>query len=298
MDVVLIFNGLGNQMSQYAFFLSKKRYVKHCRYLYFTTRCSHNGSELDKLFHVNFPQTFLNSFLYKIYSLYDGVPKIRKYLHLIGIRCINEDEKYTYEEEVLFRHTKWGITFYVGGWHSEKYFAGYESEIKDTFQFNIEKEEEAFSLLADKISKDPNSVSVHVRRGDYLKSSPTDYYQFAGVATENYYHQAFQKMESIIENPIYYVFSDDIAWCKKHFGNIACHYVDINKRDKSWRDMFLMSLCHYHINANSSFSWWGAWLGRHDHSVTICPGEFIRGIEIKDVYPETWIRINRKLYEP
>lgn len=73
MDVVIVFNGLGNQMSQYAFFLSKKKFVKSCRYLYFTSGCSHNGSELDKLFNVRFPQTFFNRFLHKVYSLYDGI---------------------------------------------------------------------------------------------------------------------------------------------------------------------------------------------------------------------------------
>ena len=100
-------------------------------------------------------------------------------------------------------------------------------------------------------------------------------------------------MKSIIEEPMYFVFSDDIAWCQEHFRNIKCHYVDINNGTKSWRDMFLMSLCHYHINANSSFSWWGAWLCKYEDSITICPEEFIRGVDIKDVYPESWIRIKR-----
>ena len=134
---------------------------------------------------------------------------------------------------------------------------------------------------------------MHVRRGDYLKTSPTDYYQFSDVATEDYYHQAFRKIEAITENPIYFIFSDDIVWCQEHFGYIKCYYVDINHGFKSWRDMYLMSLCHYHVNANSSFSWWGAWLCKYGDSVTICPEEFIRGVDIKDVYPESWIRIKK-----
>lgn len=293
MDVVIVFNGLGNQMSQYAFFLSKRKFVKSCRYLYFTSGCSHNGSELDKLFNVRFPQTLFNRFLHKVYSLYDGIPRIRKYFHLIGIRCIYENQKYTYEKNVLLHHTKWGITFYVGGWHSEKYFKGCEKDVKDAFKFNLDKEDESFLLLAEKIASTPNSISVHVRRGDYLKTSPTDYYQFSDVATEDYYHQAFRKIEAITENPIYFIFSDDIVWCQEHFGYIKCYYVDINHGFKSWRDMYLMSLCHYHVNANSSFSWWGAWLCKYGDSVTICPEEFIRGVDIKDVYPESWIKIKK-----
>ena len=107
---------------------------------------------------------------------------------------------------MLLKHTKWGITFYVGGWHSEKYFSGCEKEIKETFKFDIENEDETFRHLAKIVSSNTNSVSVHVRRGDYLKSSPSDYYQFAGVATEEYYQQAFQKIESIIDDPTYFVF--------------------------------------------------------------------------------------------
>ena len=145
-------------------------------------------------------------------------------------------------------HTKCGITFYVGGWHSEKYFKGCEKDVKDAFKFNLDKEDESFLLLAEKIASTPNSISVHVRRGDYLKTSPTDYYQFSDVATEDYYHQAFRKIEAITENPIYFIFSDDIVWCQEHFGYIKCYYVDINHGFKSWRDMYLMSLCHYHLS--------------------------------------------------
>lgn len=68
-------------------------------------------------------------------------------------------------------------------------------------------------------------------------------------------------------------------------------YIDCNSGNDSWQDMYLMSRCRNHINANSSFSWWGAWLSLHDNGITVCPQAFISTMKTKDIYPESWIKI-------
>lgn len=78
---------------------------------------------------------------------------------------------------------------------------------------------------------------------------------------------------------------------KRSLGGGSFCYVDCNKEAESWQDMFLMSQCRHHINANSTFSWWGAWLGQYADSITIVPKAFVSTMETKDIYPEKWIKL-------
>lgn len=88
----------------------------------------------------------------------------------------------------------------------------------------------------------------------------------------------------------FYIFSDDITWCKAEYKDLMPTFIECNKKNKSWRDMLLMSLCTNHINANSTFSWWGAWLSTKN-GITICPTEFIHNVVTRDIYPETWVQL-------
>lgn len=160
----------------------------------------------------------------------------------------------------------------------------------NTFSFKIAKEDKNFIDLAKSIEEDTNSVSLHVRRGDYLNISPTDYYQFGGVATTNYYKNAVSYMLKRNKQAHFYIFSDDITWCKAEYKDLMPTFIECNKKNKSWRDMLLMSLCTNHINANSTFSWWGAWLSTKN-GITICPTEFIHNVVTHDIYPETWVQL-------
>lgn len=82
-----------------------------------------------------------------------------------------------------------------------------------------------------------------------------------------------------------------INWCMKTFGTENMYYVDCNKGKDSWRDMYLMSECRHHINANSTFSWWAAWLSPYSNGIVLHPKYFIKDIETKDYYPQKWIMI-------
>lgn len=289
MDIVLVFNGLGNQMSQYAFFLSKRKKCKWCWVMFpDSSKDEHNGSELDRLFNVKYPSYLVNTifgFLYRI-VLSSRTSKLAELLH---IRFIREKRNYDYDPGMLIQG-KWGINFYRGGWHCEKYFKYMEAEIKKKYTFP-ESFDEEYNIIKQLIMSDNGSVSIHVRRGDYVNISPDSYFQFGGVATTEYYHSAMEYIKERVPQCCFYVFSDDIEWCKQNIHEERVRYVTCNTGTNSWRDMELMSLCHHHINANSTFSWWGAWLCKYDDSITICPSKFIRTVETKDFYPEKWIKM-------
>ena len=158
--------------------------------------------------------------------------------------------------------------------------------------FKVEYDPQIWLLnLQNKIKTDLQSVSLHVRRGDYTNVAKDDYYQFNDVATIDYYNKAICYIKEHINSPHFYIFSDDIRWCKEIFHEDNCSFIDNNYDPMSKFDMYLMSLCHHHINANSTFSWWGAWLCKYEDSIVVVPKDFIRGVNTKDLYPEQWVKI-------
>ena len=292
MDIVLIFNGLGNQMSQYAFYLSKKKSTPNCIPFYYTRSLNgHNGYELGRLFGINCSKGLQHDCIQFLYRLLesDTYKCVDKLKNFIGLRKISEARNYDYDPKMLLPHPQKGINFFWGGWHSEKNFISIKDEVTSTFHFPSIADAKCLAF-AERIMNAKESVSLHVRRGDYLTVSPNSYYQLGGVATPVYYKKAIERILSEKINCSFFVFSDDLEWCKKEFVGINAQFVDCNKGYDSWRDMYLMTLCKNHINANSTFSWWGAWLAKQN-GITICPKEFIHNVNTKDFYPDSWIKI-------
>lgn len=289
MDIIRIFNGLGNQMSQYAFYYAKKK--QHPLSTFFITNKYdsenvHNGYELDKLFGIKSCRLKEHLLYYVYESLFRPLLGYRLLNH---IACeIKEKPNYDYDSFFLEQSFKFGFNFFWGGWHSEKYFAEYRQELRDRiFVFNVAMLNTRSKEWKEIIDKDVVSCSLHVRRGDFLKDK-----KWANAISPNYYEEAISYMkEQLRQPPTFYVFSNDIEWCRKKFGETGFCYIDCNKGMDSWQDMYLMSRCRNHVNANSSFSWWGAWLSPHEESITICPKAFIATMVTKDVYPEDWVKI-------
>jgi hypothetical protein len=294
MDVVIICNGLGNQMSQYAFYLQKKKINKSTKFIFdLNSKNEHNGYELYRVFGIQYKDTVYSKFLYFLYRLL-GMKKnpflsipIVKLLNILGFYLITESKTYDFDESML--NTKKGINFYYGGWHSEKYTKDIREDVIDTFKFqtiNIGKE---VLNIAHEISS-CNSVSLHIRRGDFLniKNIKT----FGLVCNKEYYQSAINQMYLLMENPHFYIFSNDIKWVKENFIAENITVVEINKSSSSWKDMYLISLCKNNINSNSSFSWWGAYLNPNINKKVIVPKYFINNLITKDVYPENWIKLS------
>lgn len=288
MDIVVIFNGLGNQMSQYAFYLAKKEWDSKCLMIFDDKGVNnHNGYELEKLFGIRIPNNRKAAIVGRLFQL-KKVRVVSRLLELLGIRVIKEDGNYIYRPE-LVEDKRCGINFYWGGWPSEKHFKNIEEKVRRSFVFP-EQTDKDFLKWKNEIDRTQNSVSIHIRRGDYLKKT-NDMYQFGGVANMEYFKKAMDYVNNHVYYPVYYIFSDDLVWCRENFQGEQYRFVDCNRGENSWRDMYLMSLCRHHINSNSTFSWWGAWLSNFEDSITICPKEYIRGLNTPDVYPESWIKM-------
>lgn len=163
---------------------------------------------------------------------------------------------------------------------SEKYFKDYENEIRYLFSYECEFSDEIREIL-----KNKNTCSIHVRRGDFLQ-----YPNHHIVQSMNYYMKAIKQIGI---DKTYLIFSDDISWCKENFNMLPnCVFVEGNK---DYEDLLLMSMCNSNIIANSSFSWFSAWLNKNENKVVIAPknwfGPAYSHYDTKDLYCEGWIKI-------
>jgi hypothetical protein len=136
-----------------------------------------------------------------------------------------------------------------------------------------------------------DAICLHVRRGDYVSNS---YISSAfGVCTPTYYDEAVRIMLSLLSHPEIFVFSDDTAWCAANLKfDVPMHVIDCNDGD-AILDFHLMTRCKNFISANSTYSWWAAWLGSDAESVVICPREYFAGMNhsTEDLVPEKWLRV-------
>lgn len=179
--------------------------------------------------------------------------------------------------------------YLVGYWQSEKYFSEAAESVRTDFTFRhplAEKNAE----LAERIGH-ATAVSLHVRRGDYVADPKTS--AAHGLCSLDYYRAAILHMAQHVESPVFYIFSDDIAWTKLNLRiDFPCCYVDHNHGEESYNDMRLMSLCNHHIIANSSFSWWGAWLNPRQDKIVIAPRRwFVNANNVEDLFPAGWVKL-------
>ncbi|MGK4199417.1 alpha-1,2-fucosyltransferase [Fusobacterium sp. HC1336] len=148
-----------------------------------------------------------------------------------------------------------------------------KEEIYHDFKFPVIQDEENIKIKL-KI-EDTNSVSIHVRRGDYLNSR-----EFKNICTLEYYKNAIKYMKDRLENPVFFIFSNDIEWCKENLNIVGEHYYINwnNKKENNFRDMQLMSLCKNNIIANSSFSWWAALLNINKNKIVVAPKKWTNNL--------------------
>lgn len=178
-------------------------------------------------------------------------------------------------------------SYLMGYWQSEKYFLNIATQIREDFSFRLPMEGKNIEL-AQQISR-VNAVSLHVRRGDYVTNPVTT--ATHGLCSLEYYHAAIRHIAERVQCPYFFVFSDDIAWVKENLHiNFPHQHINHNRDAESYNDMRLMSLCKHHIVANSSFSWWGAWLNSSLDKIVIAPKRwFANQTDGCDLIPSQWI---------
>lgn len=290
MIITNIIGGLGNQMFQYA--AGKALACKHGTVLKLDTR-DFNRYQLHPLeLRRLFPEICSEATPASIRKIcgYKTQPTFKRALRKIGFRRLNNqlifEPKYTFWPDFL----QLPDNIYLDGyWQSERYFIDHEKTIRNDFRFPVLSDPINLGL-ADEISR-VASVSLHVRRGDYVTHSinQTIYYQ----CTMDYYHHAIKHINDCVENPEFFVFSDDIEWAQRTFANYDIRaFVGHNNGARNYIDMQLMSLCKYNIIANSTFSWWAAWLNQNPGKIVISPQEwFVNGQSSHDLIPPNWIKI-------
>lgn len=196
---------------------------------------------------------------------------------------IREKEDYCFDEGVLSLPDN---VYLDGYWQSYKYLEGIEDVLRKEFSSknNFGENRE----LAEKI-KSTSAVCVHARRADYI-TNPLNQDFFAAIGPD-YYKKAEEVIVSRIASPIYFVFSDDIGWCRK---NLKFHLPAVFVEPGSAaEDFYLMTLCRHHIICNSTFGWWAAWLNSNPGKIVIAPKNWVRdpSINTDDLIPPPWTRI-------
>lgn len=286
-----IIGGLGNQMFQYAAgrALALRRGVPLLLDLsdFAGYRC-HQGFELERVFSCHVAVATPEE-IREVLG-WQSSQKIRRITSLPSLRflrtpCFIVEPHFNYWPGLNAIPQQ---CYLRGYWQTERYFAEEFETIRADFTFrqplagrNIE--------LAEEIGAS-NAVSLHLRRGDYvsnLKAQATH-----GVCSLDYYQAAIKYIADCVEAPHYFVFSDDMDWVKKNL-KIAqpCRYVDHNRGQESYNDMRLMSFCKHNIIANSSFSWWGAWLNPSSDKIVIAPRRWfnVSHFDTRDLHCPGWI---------
>ena len=183
-----------------------------------------------------------------------------------------------------------GNVYLEGFWQSEKYFC----EIRDLLlkEFTPRDKMNDVNLeILNKINK-VNSVSIHFRRGDFITNKNAS--NFHGALTLEYYKKAVTEISGQVSNPEFFIFSDDANWVKENFKiDYPINFVMHNTGRDSVYDMVLMSNCKHNVIANSSFSWWGAWMNKHESKIVIAPKHWFNDetIDTADLIPSDWLRI-------
>ncbi|WP_293311986.1 alpha-1,2-fucosyltransferase [Pedobacter sp. UBA5917] len=173
-------------------------------------------------------------------------------------------------------------------------FDGYFQN-EDIFLKNVSSVKKAFTFpklsgsaisIADEIFSKHNPVAIHVRRGDYLNLSISQHHPVLSV---DYYKKGITELNKKLENVFFYIFSDDPVWCKSAFGFLTTNYKIIKETNTDWEAIHLMSICKHNIIANSSFSWWGAWLNNNPEKIVIAPDNWFP--TLPNPASKTWLKI-------
>ena len=284
--IILLEGGLGNQMFQLAFgsIIAKK---------------NNSILTIDRSNFVN--NLNRKDYSFRVFGL--DVFKIKYYNYnkkspfniLFNKFCKNKtytEPSFNFDSEALKLRRPICIKGYF---QSYKYFEGYEDLVRNIFKFPKDKIGKENNELLNDIKKS-HSVSIHIRRGDYVNNNKTN--KVHGTCSLEYYINAIKNItDNNNDRFTLFFFSDDIDWVKEKFNNIDYNktFVSNNTNDKSWIDMFLMSSCNHNIIANSSFSFWGAWLNSNLNKKVIAPKRWFLDVELenqaKNIIPPQWIKI-------
>lgn len=292
MIIVGLSGGLGNQMFQYAL-------GRHLAYINGTDlKFDISGFQRDKqrgyaLEVFNISTVFASTDEVEELKAYnpDGFERLlnkmtRKKKTRSKINFV-ENKRTGFEPQILQAPED---AYFQGYWQSEKYFSAIEDIIREDFSFKPEMLGELNDI--DVQMAETNSISVHIRRGDYVSDRKTR--ESHGVCSLNYYTSCVNEMARKVSSACFYIFSNDPQWVldnlKFDFPKVV---VSESGNLKDYEDMYLMSRCKHNIIANSSFSWWGAWLNSNKNKTVFAPDKWFlkKDWNYQDVVPPQWVKM-------
>lgn len=291
MVIVKLQGGLGNQMFQYA---AARNLIKNSEKVYLDYQyLNENNTDTEHFTARPFELGIFKNL--KIEKVAGWRKKLllsrRRPLRLLRalwkkqLQYIRQQEN----ELVTFTPQQKNASLYLDGYfQSEKYFERLRKQLLHEFEF---PEFDNFNeSIKQEILKAPNAVSIHIRRGDYLKSEKI--LNVHGVMPYAYYQNALDTLALKFQDLELFIFSEDLEWVKTNFKQYNAHFLDHNRAVDSWKDMALMACCKHHVIANSSFSWWGAWLSQNDNGCVFAPASWFNpktvNFNIADFIPERW----------
>lgn len=286
MNIVKIMGGLGNQMFQYAF---GRSHGEQCSYdLSWFANIAATPEE-----NVTFRKYALDSFALSLKAASaDDCDKLKQKSFLpkiirkmIGARKYPRfiQEKDSSFDAGLLKKRK--NAYYEGYFQCEKYFLSIREQLLKEFALALPLNE-ANQYMLQQI-QNSNAVSLHVRRGDYVKFQAS-----FGLCSVDYYVNAMKAISSKVITPHFFVFSDDIEWVKSNLPIPYVHtFVDNNSAHEGHFDIELMKHCKHNIIANSSFSWWGAWLNDNVNKIVVAPKVWFANGRKIDIIPNQWLQL-------
>lgn len=286
MRIVNIIGGLGNQMFQYALMVGLRDAYHEEIY----ADCSgfshyhlHNGLELERIFPIELKRAGGKSRWFKSHLLSCYINQFLPFLTK-GYKFEYPDLRFV--EDIYT--AQYSDCYYMGYWHHYKYVENIRTQLLREYRFKKELNDRNSDVMKSMLRED--SVGIHVRRGDYLKEK-----QYQGICDIDYYTRAISIFKEKFKAPVFYVFSNDMRWCEDNLGNLMGDsrvvYVDWNKGEDSYCDMQLMTFCKGLIIANSSFSWWGAFLNNREDRVVVSPKKWLNKKHSPDIQMPEWIKI-------
>lgn len=281
MIVVKLMGGLGNQMFQYA--AGKALADKHGVDLFVDESflVKDPGAEYTKRFpELDQLNVKYNKVDEKITELFSQPSLFKKFLSVKNKATVLNEQA-----GICSEYFNAGSTVYLNGyWQSEIYF----EPVRDVLLKEFTPRYDLQAVAGDYLKKILNckSVSVHIRRGDYVQLKSAG--EFHGALEMEYYNNAIAWMKSNHPECHFFIFSDDPEWCCQNFKDNSGSTIVETAKMYSSTDMMLMSQCHHNIIANSSYSWWGAWLNTHPGRTVMAPKKWFRQAEATTIYAKNW----------
>lgn len=294
MNIIRMTGGLGNQMFQYALYLKLKDLGRQVKMDDVT---EYENRDARPIMLWCFDLSYSRASGEEINRLTDGFLKLSHRIRrkLFGRKSLEyQEQSCNFDEQILLKEP----AYLTGYFQSERYFKDIEKQVREAFSFSDKIWKEADAKTAKKIRDFQRkidhslSVSVHIRRGDYTENEAV----YGNICTDAYYKKAIKFIKEKYPEACFFIFSNEPEWAAKwireQYGEeTGFTVIEGTDENTGYLDLFLMSRCRHHILANSSFSWWGAWLNPNADKTVIAPSKWFNNQECRDIYTDEMLKI-------